>query len=895
MLNRSSMGYASAAFAAVAALALAMPSKGYAQGAVNSAPRPAPDIPAAQPVPVTKDAPAPALAAEPQAETATPPAPAPTPPVVAEPAPAPLVLPPMDDVLDPVAQALSAMENLERQFEAAKGSDTDLSLQRVELEKLVGESGSAGDALKPRIEAAKVQLDKLGPAPKDKQPAESQQIAAERTRLTAIVTTLEGAFKSTELVKVRASQLTARIQSVRHGLFAKNLFQRSGSPLLPGIWRQIGSDYGNANRQLQAVFGTWRGIISARPAETALVFGLALAAYALVWGLLVRPLARLMPAGRSQPPSYARRAAAASLAAPAYALPGVVAACVLYFGADAADLIYSRVEALSQTLFEGTVVVIVVAALGRAILEPKRPEWRLMDLSDRASRSLLRSVLAIALVYALDQILKDAIRLLVLPLPFTVALSFVTSLAFAGLLLRVVATPFVPATRLSLPTGAEAEGHVQPVLTRMHPRWLKWPLLALAAAIVGSALTGYVALSRFGAGQVVITGSFVVLVILIHLAIRTTERAIASPKSMLGGWLSKGLGVEDGQRQLIARTLSILLHILLACVAVPALFLAWGFSSNDVLATSKSALLGFQIGQLRISVFRILLALALFLGLLFATRLAQRWLHSTVLRPDRMDPGIANSIHQGVGYGGFTLAAIAAISFGGVDITNLAILAGALSVGIGFGLQSIVNNFVSGLILLVERPIKVGDLIVLRGGGQGFVRSISVRSTEIETADKSSLIVPNSELITNVVTNWTHRNALARVAIKVNASYKSDPAHVLAVLTELTKSVPLAMQQPPPNVSLDNLGADALEFSISVVVSDVNKSGEVQTMLRTAVYHAFQKNGIEFPTPERDIYLRDLDGVKVLLARVIEERQRKAAEAASMAGTARETKEAGAG
>lgn len=795
----------------------------------------------------------------------------------------------MEDVLNPVTQALSTMESLERQFDTAKGSDTALGLQRVELEKLAADSDGAADALKPRIEAARVQLDKLGPAPKDKQPAESQQIAAERARLTSIVTTLEGAFKSTELVKVRASQLTARVQSVRHSLFAQNLFQRSGSPLLPGIWRQIASEYPNAKRQLQAVFGTWRGIINSRLSDTGLVVGLALTAYLLLLWLIARPLAQLMPQ-RPQQPSYARRAAAASLAAPAYALPGVVAACVLYFGADAADLIYSRVEALSETLFEGAIVVIVVSALGRAILEPKRPEWRLMDLSDRASKSLLRSVLAIALVYALDQVLKDAIRLLVLPLPFSVALSFITSLAFAGLLLRVVATPFSPTPRPPPAATGEASDPVQsPVLSRMHPRWLKWPLLALAIAIVGSALTGYVALSRFVAGQVVITGSFVVLVILLHLAIRTGERALASPKTTVGGWMSKGLGIEEGQRRLIARTLSILLHIVLGCVAVPALFLAWGFSSNDVLATSKSALLGFQIGQLRISLFRILLALALFLGLLFATRLIQRWLQSSVLRPDRMDPGIANSIHQGVGYGGFALAAIAAISFGGIDITNLAILAGALSVGIGFGLQSIVNNFVSGLILLVERPIKVGDLIVLRGGGQGFVRSISVRSTEIETADKSSMIVPNSELITNVVTNWTHRNSLARAAIKVNASYKSDPAKVLAVLADVAKSVPNAMQQPPPIVSLDNLGPDALEYSISVVVADVNKSGDTQTQLRTAVYHAFQNNGIEFPTPERDIYLRDLDGVKVLLARVLEERQRKATEAASMAGTARET------
>ena len=128
----------------------------------------------------------------------------------------------------------------------------------------------------------------------------------------------------------------------------------------------------------------------------------------------------------------------------------------------------------------------------------------------------------------------------------------------------------------------------------------------------------------------------------------------------------------------------------------------------------------------------------LFIALLFATRLFQRWLRERALQQTRMDPGIVNSIDTVVGYAGIALASLLAISYAGFDITNLAIVAGALSIGVGFGLQSIVNNFVSGLILLIERPIKVGDWIVL-GDQQGNVRRISVRATEIETFDRASL------------------------------------------------------------------------------------------------------------------------------------------------------------
>ena len=133
---------------------------------------------------------------------------------------------------------------------------------------------------------------------------------------------------------------------------------------------------------------------------------------------------------------------------------------------------------------------------------------------------------------------------------------------------------------------------------------------------------------------------------------------------------------------------------------------------------------GLEVGQFRISLARILLGIVLFIVLLFATRLLQRWLREKALNQTRMDPGIANSIDTVAGYVGTALAALVAISYAGLDITNLAIVAGALSVGIGFGLQSIVNNFVSGLILLWERAVRVGDWIVV-GGDQGFVLRIN--------------------------------------------------------------------------------------------------------------------------------------------------------------------------
>ena len=800
----------------------------------------------------------------------------------APPAAAPLAAPPiappaadidLDAVLEPVKRAVGAIEALEKQVDYVRTSDPDLSQRRSEVDALMAETAKAADALQPHIDAARVLLEKLGQPPKDKEPGEAPQVAKERTRLSAILSSLEGAFKSSELVKARGRQLGTRIQELRHGLFAAHLFERSESPLLPGIWRQLGDDLGSARIQLFSVFGTWQTIIAERWRMALSIAATALLVFAIIWFATRRVINSLMPAG-AVAPGYMKRASAACLAAPLFALPAIAAAVIAYFGFHAFGLVYSHVEEWSQDLLQGVLILIVVAALATAILEPRRPAWRLVDLSNKTARSLWRTVGGFALVYAADLIAKQTIRLLVLPLPFTVALSFVTSFAFAALLLRASATRFVPA-RLSA-ASSDASGQAMPV-PLLAPIWLKIPLLVVATAIMGASITGYVALGRLAAGQVVITGSAIVLALLLHLGIKTAERAVESQQTGIGGWLAGALGYDQGQRRIIGSALSVILHALLGLGLIPGLLLAWGFSIDDVMSGLKSAMFGFEIGHFRISFARILMAIGLFAAIVFATRIVQRWLQGSVLRPDRMDPGIANSIHQGLGYAGFALGALAAISFAGIDITNFAIVAGALSVGIGFGLQSIVNNFVSGLILLVERPIKVGDWIVVKGGGEGYVRAISVRSTEIETFDRASLIVPNSELISNVVTNWTHRNALGRVIVKVNASYKSDPDQVLRVLSEVAAASPLVMQQPPPLVTFDNLGPDALEFSIRVLVADISRALSVQTQLRSAVMHAFRKQGIDFPTPERDIYLRDLDGLKVLIARIAQERARQQA------------------
>lgn len=282
-----------------------------------------------------------------------------------------------------------------------------------------------------------------------------------------------------------------------------------------------------------------------------------------------------------------------------------------------------------------------------------------------------------------------------------------------------------------------------------------------------------------------------------------------------------------------------------------------------------------EVGGIRIPLLRILGALAVFVAAVALTRLVRRWIDRAVPAAG-VDAGVRHSVLAVLGYAGYALAAVVAVAMAGLDITNLAIVAGALSVGIGFGLQSIVNNFVSGLILLVERPLKVGDWVIVKDR-EGIVRRISVRATEIETFDRASVIVPNSDLVGGTLVNLTHRGSAGRLVVKVRVSYRADPERVMDLLADAAASTPGLLADPPPRVSIDALGPDGMELAVQVVLADIRGRIDVQTQLRLRILKALQAAGIEISHAQSDVHLRDLDGIRQLVTQALAQRAARAA------------------
>jgi potassium efflux system protein len=748
---------------------------------------------------------------------------------------------------------LAAAKLILDEIEAAASRESTSGAALVELRTRAGAAhedllAKAAD-LGSQQAAAEAQLKDLGPAPADGR-AEAPAVAAERARLTALTTQLGANANLARQLATRAGQLFDSVNERRRALFTGKLFERSPSLFDPRSWVELAQSIPDELRGVASLAGSWWRFVAdfgygRSGAALATLFGLALAG--IGFGRWCR---RRLAAEKPADSRFGKAIAGLAVLALA-AVPAPLAIAVVIATLDAYALLPETIRQVAVGLNLAVAFASFGRGIARGVLAPESPWRRLPSMGDPTARKLYGHLLWAVRALAAAVFLNAVHAQVVAPLALTVATSAFLALAVALLLVHLL-------RRLRRPHhGGDAPASLAPGL--MTIGWIA------AALILGALVAGYIGLAAFIAERlvvaVVVLGAAYLTVVLIDAVF--AEMLVADKPA--GRAVAANLGLQPQTVELVGTLVSALLRLAViigALLAIGAIVVALGprgLTVMEVFGRLHDTLLGAGIAGITISLGTVLAAAALVLLGLLATRAVQHWLERQFLPRTALDPGLQHSISAIIGYVGVIAIAALALAELGIDLQKIAFIAGALSVGIGFGLQSVVSNFVSGLILLAERPIRVGDSIVVKGE-EGWVRRIRVRATEIETFERASVIIPNSELITGVVKNWTHANTMGRIILKIGVDYASDPEQVRDLLLECAREHPQVVDVPPPRALLLNFGDSALEFELRCVVADFDRSLLVKSDLYFAILKGLRAAGIRVPSPQREVRLLG-DGV----------------------------------
>lgn len=773
-------------------------------------------------------APAPAAPAAP-APTPAPAAPPPVAPATTAQPPAP---PPKPTGL--VAEQGAILTNLTSRVDAldktvVDNPDDDAKLveARIELENIQSDILKSGVAFRPRLGEINASLEDLGQPPKEGEPAEPEENTARRQALTKEKQQINGVLGTAEDLQIRVNGLINKISNLRRDLFGNLLMKRYN--LDAAIGPQVTTEVGHEVSSFWRNIASWFRFVVRFKSEAAL----AATFFALLAGVVFhfagrRLLGKFLSKDPESKPGYLQRLTAAfwSTILPTLGL-GIFMTLSFWLydyyrvlTGDIGDYLGGLLGVLFITFF--------VNRLAYAALSPNAPNWRLIQIESMPARWLTALATLAAFVVGFDGFMGRISDSLGSPLSVTIVKSLLAAL-IVGLLMVVVGRirPF-----------AGGDGSAAP-----WPRWFRLSLYGLGALTILAALGGYISLAQFVSRQVVVTGAWVATAYIGLLASRAISDEGGFGNTAAGRWMKESYQTEDTRLDQLGVLTSVVINVLIVLTFLPYVLFQWGFQPGDIVVWMKRLATGFQIGTFTFSPLAIVTGLIVFLLGYLVTRWFQSWLDGTVMARGRVDVGVRNSIRAITGYTGMALAGLIAVSAAGLNLSNLALIAGGLSLGIGFGLQNVVSNFVSGLILLVERPFKAGDWVVA-GDVSGTVKKVSVRATEIETFQRQTVILPNSLLINGAVGNWTHRNRMGRVDIPIGVIHGSDAEHVHQVLLEIARNHPLVLKNPEPFVLFAGFSETAMNFEVRVFLADISGSSTVQNDIRFAILRAFAKEGI---------------------------------------------------
>jgi len=763
-------------------------------------------------------------------------------PVAAQTAQPPAPPPPIDPVTaQQVSQAQAELRGALPGPHAKTLTDAQINAKLAVIPDVKTKIAAALAVLTPRLQDADARLEQLGPAPGPSQPPEAQAAADTRKHISAAREAVDGEVKLAKLTQLVADQTARALVAQLHDNFQARLWTRSRSIADPGLWADLaasaptdfarfGDDLTDEGAQFSTamarpghaivmIIGVLLGLILIGPGRVALNRLGVRRAQAITGGALRRPALALWLV----------------LVATITPIVGgqVIRGVLLGAGAltpDFDDLVRLAIRAVAFAAF--------LEGLGRALLSPKRPGLRLAPLGDELVQRVAPYP---GLVGA-----SAGIATFVAGFNAAIGSSLATAVASdcVTLLIELVATGAallamaqVRQARLEAANSSDSGGSRAPWVVAVVAAWL-----ALAGVLL-AVLAGYLSLASFLMRETVWIGAVLAALMLAVSFVDALFPALLTDGGAPGRAVRAAIGLSESAMEQIAVLASGVFRLAFLALAALAAVAPFGAGLGDMTGRLAQAPLQLRIGQTLVSPVTILGGVGLFLVGLLITRAVRGWLETTYLPKTDMDVGVRNSFATAASYLGVIIAAILGFAYLGLSFSQIALFASALSVGIGFGLQAIIGNFVSGLILLAERPVQVGDWVAI-GDLEGDVKAINIRATEIEMTDRSRLIVPNSDLVTKTVRNVTHSGALGRVKIVLRVDDSADPLAVReTILTHLGAHGDV-LSDPPPSVYLTDVRDGALEFTAFAYVASPRYAFRVKSDLLFRIVPDLKASGV---------------------------------------------------
>ncbi|MDE2568335.1 MAG: mechanosensitive ion channel family protein, partial [Sphingomonadales bacterium] len=684
------------------------------------------------------------------------------------------------------------------------------------------------------------EIDVLGPAPKSGE-SEPAALAAKRSQLENQLGLQMLPVLRWREAQARSATLVGELDTRSSAMTRMRLLTHGYSPLDPRLWRGALVEADQTLAVAAGKFAEVRARIG-----SGMMAGLALLALVLLVApplLFYRVWNRIRVAGEGRIIMAAHIWQKLGLAIALDVVSFVLFMIVLALATGGIALTMrplagaEAIGAVVGSLLGASLLLVFAQWLGRSVLLSPIRELRLIRLNAGPAHRSLVIVRLLGLVLTLGAVLERSEE------AGTIAESA------AGLLssMLVIAGCWLLSRLAGLIRGGEREPKPAADPQDPQPAGLDFATpvsrvlsaLSLVAALM--ALAGYVMLAREIFSDLLLSLATVTIAIYFHRAVKLVLRALAE------GPLHQYRRVLHFVPMASGLVLTLGVALLVALI--------WGYRVQEVSDAIVALRTGVKFGNINLSAGDVL-KFAVVFGLGFMlTRWLQGFLRVAILPEFGMDQGAQSALVTALGYAGILLAALVAIASTGLDLTSLAFVAGALSVGIGFGLQSVVENFTSGILLLIERPVREGDWIVV-GNNEGIVRKIAVRSTRIETFDGHYIIVPNSQLISSAVKNVTFTGGVARVLVEVGVAYGSDYEQVRAILIDIADKDQRIVGQPPASVWMTGFGDSAVNFRLACWIDSAMNSGATRSDLHFLVAKRFAEAGIEIPLPQRDIHIR---------------------------------------